>query len=90
MTFVRPLMVIGSLPLSLQHVCSKVPCSLGRANALTQSTRPTLVPGIERIVQAVTHQIEADHKRNDRKPGPECHPWRLAEKLPGDVKHGAP
>src|SRR4051812_35122878 len=110
MTLVRPLMVIGSLPLPLQRGCSKVPRSLGGANTLTQSTWRTLepfpfrlnrngalsfsfdafssrepastslenalVPGIERIVQAVTHQIEADHEGNDRKPGPECHPWR--------------
>lgn len=55
-----------------------------------QDRNPHLVPGIESIIQAVTHQVEADHEGDDREPGPERHPWRLAEKLPGDIKHGAP
>ena len=68
----------------------------GGHQRLSSHSRPAdrrafrLLPGIESIIQAVTHQVESDDERNDRKPGPECHPWRLAEKLPGNVKHGAP
>ena len=54
------------------------------------SRRLFLVPGIESTIQTITDEVEADHESDDCKAGPESHPWRLAEELPGYIEHGAP
>src|SRR5215470_5069542 len=46
--------------------------------------------GIERIAQAVAHQVEAHHDQEDSRSGPDGHPWSLGQEVLGDIEHRAP